>query len=561
MNWNFLKSKAFWGKQQMEENKMLTKKTTFEDIKNALWAGANTFRDNIDASNYKDYVLSMLFVKYLSDTFEESVENLKKDYEGIRLERQIANLPFVLKEEYTFDYLLKNKYAVDIGSKISEALTGIESSNAILSGIFRGIDFNSENNLGKKEQKNPLLRTLLEDFADLDLRPSHIETKDNEVPADVVGDAYEYMIGEFATMAGKKAGSFFTPQQVSEIMAQIVAPQEKDRVYDPTCGSGSLLIRAAKKGGLDKVSIYGQEVNNSAISMARMNMFIHDIKDAHIAWGDTLANPQHLDSDGNLMKFDCIVANMPFSKDKWAEGFNPGGEVSVDEDESNTKSTKKGKKKEFKMEPSLDRHHRFDLGIPPASKGDWAFLLHMIASMSGNGRVAAVAPHGVLFRGASEGRIRQAVIEKNLIDAVIGLPENLFYGTSIPACIVVFKKGRTTTDVLFVDASKDLKKEKAKNKLRDGSNGEANDIKKIVDTYKAFVNGEETAEQEKYSHVATLSEIQENEYNLNIPRYVDTFEEEELIDLESVNKEIADIKTQIASLEKEMEQCMKELGL
>lgn len=539
---------------------MAVKKTTFEDIKNALWAGANTFRDNIDASNYKDYVLSMLFVKYLSDTFDESVENLKKDYEGIRLERQIANLPFVLKEEYTFNYLLKNKYAVDIGSKISEALTGIESSNAILSGIFRGIDFNSENNLGKKEQKNPLLRTLLDDFADLDLRPSHIETKDNEVPADVVGDAYEYMIGEFATMAGKKAGSFFTPQQVSEVMAQIVAPQEKDRVYDPTCGSGSLLIRAAKKGGLDKVSIYGQEVNNSAISMARMNMFIHDIKDAHIAWGDTLANPQHLDSDGNLMKFECIVANMPFSKDKWAEGFNPGGEVSVDEDETPVKANKKGKKKEFKMEPSLDRFHRFDMGVPPASKGDWAFLLHMIHSMSGNGRVAAVAPHGVLFRGASEGRIRQAVIEKNLIDAIIGLPENLFYGTSIPACIVVFKRSRTTTDVLFIDASKEFKKEKAKNKLRDGTNGEPNDIKRIVDTYRAFVNGE-NAEQEKYSHVASLSEIEENEYNLNIPRYVDTFEEEKLIDLESVNKEIADIKGQIAALEKEMEQCMKELGL
>ena len=539
---------------------MAIKKTTFDDIKNALWAGANTFRDNIDASNYKDYVLSMLFVKYLSDTFDESVENLKKDYEGIRLGRQIANLPFVLKEEYTFNYLLKNKYAVDIGSKISEALTGIESSNAILSGIFRGIDFNSENNLGKKEQKNPLLRTLLDDFADLDLRPSHIETKDNEVPADVVGDAYEYMIGEFATMAGKKAGSFFTPLQVSEVMAQIVAPQEKDRVYDPTCGSGSLLIRAAKKGGLDKVSIYGQEVNNSAISMARMNMFIHDIKDAHIAWGDTLANPQHLDSDGNLMKFECIVANMPFSKDKWAEGFNPGGQVSVDEDETPVKANKKGKKKEFKMEPSLDRFHRFDMGVPPASKGDWAFLLHMIHSMSGNGRVAAVAPHGVLFRGASEGRIRQAVIEKNLIDAIIGLPENLFYGTSIPACIVVFKRGRTTTDVLFIDASKEFKKEKAKNKLRDGTNGEPNDIKRIVDTYRAFVNGE-NAEQEKYSHVASLSEIEENEYNLNIPRYVDTFEEEELIDLESVNKEIADIKGQIAALEKEMEQCMKELGL
>ncbi len=537
----------------------MIKKTSFEDIKSALWAGANTFRDNIDASNYKDYVLSMLFVKYLSDTFEESVENLKKDYEGIRLERQIQNLPFVLKREYTFDYLLENKYAIDIGTKISEALTGIESSNSILGGIFRGIDFNSENNLGKKEQKNPLLRNLLDDFADLDLRPSHIETNNNQVPADVVGDAYEYMIGEFATMAGKKAGSFFTPQQVSEVMAQIVDPQPKDRVYDPTCGSGSLLIRAAKKGGLDNVSIYGQEVNNSAISMARMNMFIHDIKDAHIAWGDTLANPQHLDSDGNLMKFDCIVANMPFSKDKWAEGFNPGGEVSVD-DEDDTKSTKKGKKKDFKMEPSLDKHHRFDVGVPPTSKGDWAFLLHMIHSMSGNGRVAAVAPHGVLFRGASEGRIRQAVIEKNLIDAVIGFPENLFYGTSIPACIVVFRKGRTTTDILFIDASKEYKKDKAKNKLREGLNDETDDIKKIVDTYKTFLKGD-NAEVEKYSHVASISEIQENEYNLNIPRYVDTFEEEEIIDLEEVNREIVEIKMQIAEVEACMEKYMKELGL
>lgn len=537
---------------------MAYKKTTFEDIKNALWAGANTFRDNIDASNYKDYVLSMLFVKYLSDTYEESVEDLKKKYEGIRLERQIEKLPFVLKEEYTFNYLLKNKYAVDIGTKISEALTGIESSNAILGGIFRGIDFNSENNLGKKEQKNPLLRNLLEDFANLDLRPSQIETNDNQVPADVVGDAYEYMIGEFATMAGKKAGSFFTPQQVSEIMAHIVAPHEKDRVYDPTCGSGSLLIRAARKGGFHNVQIYGQEVNNSAISMARMNMFIHDIKDAKIAWGDTLANPQHLDSDGNLMKFDCIIANMPFSKDKWAAGFNPGGEVSVDDEEEI--NSKKGKKKEFKMEPALDRYHRFDMGVPPASKGDWAFLLHMIHSMSGNGRVAAVAPHGVLFRGASEGRIRQAVVDKNLIDAVIGLPENLFYGTSIPACIVVFKKGRTTTDILFIDASKDYKKEKAKNKLREGENGEPNDIKRIVDTYKSFVNGE-NAEYDKYSHVANLDEIKDNEYNLNIPRYVDTFEEEEIIDIEVVNKEIEDIKTQITEVEAQMEKYMKELGL
>ena len=531
-------------------------KTTFDDIKRALWAGANTFRDNIDASNYKDYVLSMFFVKYLSDTFDEEVNKLKKDYSGIRLERQIANLPFSLKREYTFDYLLENQFANDLGNKISEALTGIESSNSILSGIFRGIDFNSENNLGKKEQKNPILRNLLNDFADLDLHPSNIEVGKNQVPADIIGDAYEYMIGEFATMAGKKAGSFFTPQQVSEVMAQIVEPVENDRVYDPTCGSGSLLIRAARKGGFDKVQMYGQEVNSSAISMARMNMFIHGIQDANIKWGDTLANPQHLDSDGNLMKFDCIVANMPFSKDKWAEGFNPGGEVSADEE---TNKAKKGKKKEFKMEPGLDRWHRFDLGVPPTSKGDWAFLLHMIASMSGNGRVASVAPHGVLFRGASEGKIRKALIEKNLVDAIIGLPENLFYGTSIPACIVVFRKGRTSTDILFIDASKNFKKDKAKNVLRE------EDIKKIVDTYKAFKNNVYNSLpddcKEKYSYVAPLEDIIANDYNLNIPRYVDTFEEEEIIDIDIVNKEIEDLKKEIAIVEAEMETYLKELGL
>ncbi len=531
-------------------------KTTFDDIKRALWAGANTFRDNIDAANYKDYVLSMFFVKYLSDTYAESVDDLKEKYEGIRLERQIENLPFTLKYEYTFDYLLENQYAADLGNKISEALTGIESTNAILNGIFRGIDFNSESNLGKKEQKNPILRNLLNDFANLNLRPRNIATEEGQIPADVIGDAYEYMIGEFATMAGKKAGSFFTPQQVSEIMAQIVAPKENDRVYDPTCGSGSLLIRAARKGGFDKVQMYGQEVNSSAISMARMNMFIHGVKDANIKWGDTLANPQHLDSDGNLMKFDCIVANMPFSKDKWAEGFNPGGEVSVDDDETDS-GKKKVKKKEFKMEANLDRWHRFDMGIPPASKGDWAFLLHMIASMSGNGRVAAVAPHGVLFRGASEGRIRQTVIEKNLIDAVIGLPENLFYGTSIPACIIVFRKGRNTTDVLFVDASKEFKKDKAKNVL------EPAHITKIVETYRAFRNGEklDSEKYEKYAHVATLDEIVENEYNLNIPRYVDTFEEEEIINIDEVNAEIVDLKIRIAEVEAQMAKYLEELGL
>lgn len=335
-------------------------------------------------------------------------------------------------------------------------------------------------------------------------------------------------------------------------MAQIVSPKAGDRVYDPTCGSGSLLIRAARKGGFDKVQIYGQEVNSSALSMARMNMFIHNIKDAKIAWGDTLANPQHLDSDGNLMKFECIVANMPFSKKNWAMGFNQAGEVSVDGEEEDAEKSKI----EFKLEPQMDRFHRFDIGVPPASKGDWAFLLHMIASMSKSGRIAAVAPHGVLFRGVSEGKIRQSVIEKNLIEAVIGLPENLFYGTTIPACIIVFKQGKKNTDILFVDASKDFQKDKAKNKLT------PDNVKKIVDTYLAYANSDyDKAEIEKYSHVATLDEVKQNDFNLNIPRYVDTFEEEKIIDIDEVNKEIADLKEQIKEAEAKMAEYLKELGL
>lgn len=527
------------------------KKTTKTDIQNTLWAAADTFRSKIDASNYKDYVLSMLFVKYLSDMYKEDIEKLEEKYSGIMLERQKKYLQYIMPENATFDYLYQHRNDTNIGDLIGQALSAIEESNIVLQGIFRGINFNSESNLGKKEQKNPILRELLQDFVDLDLRPSHIDCKEGEVPADIIGDAYEFMIGEFATRAGKKAGSFFTPQGVSEVMACIVDPQPNERVYDPTCGSGSLLIRAARKDKTNKVKIYGQENTNSAVSMARMNMFLHGILDANIAWGDTLANPLHLDRDGNLMQFECIVANMPFSQDKWAMGFNQGGEMNGE---------KKGKEVQFKMEPGLDKYHRFDIGVPPASKGDWAFLLHMIYSMANNGRIAAVAPHGVLFRGQSEGRIRQQIVEKNLIHAIIGLPENIFYGTPIPACILVFKRGRKSTDVLFIDASKGYGKDKAKNFLR-----QEEDIDKIVRVYKAYDNGTYESlsdeDKDKYSHVASIEEIKANDFNLNIPRYVDTFEEEKIIDIDEVNKEIADLKEQIKEAEAKMAEYLKELGL
>ena len=520
-------------------------KTSKRDIENALMRGADSLRDTIDAANYKDYVLPLMFVKYLSDTYREKVEELAKHYDGARLERQKKYLPFTVAEDCSFSTLHEQRYSDNIGQTINMAMHQIENdNNQQLKGVLTTTDFNSENALGTREHKNAILRELLEDLYPLDLRPSQIEVKAGQVPADVIGDAYEYMIGQFASMAGKKAGSFYTPPAVSEIMSRIVNVKPGERVYDPTCGSGSLLIKTAKHENANQVSIFGQEVNGSSVAMAKMNMYIHEIRDAKIAWGDTLANPMFKDGDGNLLTFDAIVANMPFSKDKWAAGFNPGGEA-----------VGKGKK-EFKMEASLDKYHRFDWGVPPASKGDWAFLLHMIASLSVNGRIAAVAPHGVLFRGAAEGRIRQKVIDENLLDAVIGLPENLFFGTSIPACILVFKKNRDNEKVLFIDASgKDenhnlrYKKEKKQNVL------EQKNIDDIINVYTDWKN------IKKFAHIATKDEIKENGYNLNIPRYVDTFEEETVVDIEIIEKNIAELKMKIEEAEKQMEIYMKELGL
>lgn len=525
--------------------------TTRKDIEAALWRGANTFRGAIDAANYKDYILPMLFVKYLSDTYLEKVDDLKKAYDNpVRLQRAIDRLPFIIKEEHSFSWLLKNRYSDRLGELINVALRGIEDDNpSLFAGIFRSIDFNSEAMLGNHKQKNTRLRELLEDFEPLDLRPSSIQPEEGKVPADTIGDAYEYMIGEFAGQAGKKAGSFFTPSEVSELMARIVDSKISDTMYDPTCGSGSLLIKTGKtaqakeNNAVKKLALYGQEMNGSSWSMAIMNMFLHDILDSRIYWGDTLANPMHLDSDGNLMQFDVIVANMPFSQDKWAAGFNTGGEMT-------------GKGKEFKMEASLDKYHRFDWGVPPASKGDWAFLLHMIASLKSGGRIAAVAPHGVLFRGASEGRIRQIVIEKNLLDAIIGLPANLFYGTSIPACILVFKKNRNRDDVLFIDASG--KDDKGNLRYRKDKNQNRLEPKHIEDIVSAYKN---RIDIDKFAHVATIDEIKANEYNLNIPRYVDIFEEEALVDIKEVKTNIANIQKELADVEAQMAKYLKELGL
>ncbi len=493
-------------------------KTTQETINNIVWRACDTFRGTMDSNEYKDYVLTMLFVKYLSDFYKEKLEELHEKYKGNeeRIAKSLKREKFVLDERCTFDYLLKNKEAANVGEIINKALERIEEDNKEkLEGIFRNVDFNSESKLGNTKERNSILKNLLEDFANekLDLRPSMLKGND------VIGDAYEYLISHFASDAGKKGGEFFTPSSVSTLLSKLVEAQEGDRIYDPTCGSGSLLIKASKEVGNENFAIYGQEKNGQTHALCTMNMFLHEINDANIAWGDTLRNPLHKEND-HLMKFDVVVANPPFSLDKW------GAEDLAD-----------------------DKYGRFGYGLPPKSKGDYAFVEHMLASLNAQGRMGVVLPHGVLFRGASEGKIRKGIIDDNLLDTVIGLPANLFFGTGIPATILIFKKGRENTDVLFIDASREFNKDKNQNSIDDEH------IAKILDTYK------NRKEIEKYSHIATLEKIQENDYNLNIPRYVDTFEEEEPVDIEASKQKIVEIEKELSEVKKQMKSYLEELGL
>ena len=325
--------------------------TTKRDIEQVLWKACDSFRGKIDSSRYKDYILSMLFVKYLSDVAQEKKENYIKQYEGDmrRVERAMNRERFAMDEDSTFDYLYQNRNDPEIGQKINVALSHIEERNSSkLRNVFRAIDFNSQVDFGEVREKNATLRNLLEDFHGLNLRPSQLDAND------IIGDAYEYMIAMFASDAGKKGGEFFTPSQVSELIARLVDPQENDRIYDPTCGSGGLLLKAYKKVPSGKVAIYGQELNAQTWALCTMNMFLHGVDDARIWQGDTLSHPQNLEGD-QLMKFQKVVANPPFSLDKWDSGFL-----------SEAEADSKGKKK---MTADLDPYHRFDLGIPPASKG------------------------------------------------------------------------------------------------------------------------------------------------------------------------------------------------
>lgn len=505
---------------------MTTKtKPTQEEINSALWAACDSFRGSIDSQGYKDYILAFLFFKYLSDKYKDKYQEFKEQYgdDEALIQRKLSREPFILQEDCTFEHVVENKNDPQLGQFLNKIFEKIEDDNKKkLAGVFGDLDFNSSSKLGDTKDRNRRLKNLIEDFdkPKLDFRPSVIGTED------IIGNSYMYLIERFASDGGKKGGEFFTPHEISELLAKLMQPQTGARIYDPACGSGSLLITVAeevpyKKGtAIRDCSLYGQESNGGTWALAKMNMFLHEMDAAQIEWGDTINNPKLIEGD-HLMKFDIVVANPPFSLDKW------GHETASD-----------------------DVYRRFTRGVPPKTKGDYAFILHMIESaVEGSGKVGVIVPHGVLFRGSAEKTIREALIRENLLEAVIGLPANLFFGTGIPAAILIFNKGKKHNDVLFIDASKDYEPGKKQNKLRTPH------LEKVISAFNEFKS------IEKYAHRATFEEIEGNDFNLNIPRYVDTFEAEEVVDLKQVQEEIETLETNLTKVKAEINNYLKELGL
>ena len=510
-----------------------------QQLQRQLWNIANDLRGKMGADEFRDYILGFIFFKYLSEKAITFANELLKDegmvekyneldesnpdhaelIEGIK-ENSVDEVGYALSPSQLFHSLAErgrqNQFILD---DLAETLRAIERSTLgaesedDFANLFEDLDINSTKLGNNANDRNELISKVLTHLDNIDFDLSNSES-------DVLGDAYEYLIGEFASGAGKKAGEFYTPQTVSTLLAKIVT-QGKERlrsVYDPTCGSGSLLLRV-KREVKDVDMIFGQEMNRTTYNLARMNMILHDVHFAKfdIKQEDTLTRPQHID-----MRFDAVVANPPFSA-KWS------------------------------ADPIYLQDERFSRygKLAPSSKADMAFVQHMLHQLDEQGTMAVVLPHGVLFRGSSEGVIRQYLIEKmNVVDTIIGLPANIFYGTSIPTCILVLKKNRTHTgDILFIDASNDFDKQKNQNKLL------PEHLDKIIDAFTQRQN------IEKYAKVATLQEVQGNDYNLNIPRYVDTFEAEDEIDLNAIAQQLKDLEKQSQKTDEVIADFCKELGI
>lgn len=490
-------------------------KLTQQQLESHLWESANILRGSIDSSDYKSYIFGLLFLKRINDVFEEQQENLFEKH-GEKIGNLLKNDP----DQYQFYVPEKARWnevrskGQDIGTAINVAFEALENENATLEGVLTTIDFNRE------VLTDDILQQLLQHFSLLNVRNRNLSEPD------ILGRAYEYLIKMFADDAGKKGGEFYTPTKVVELLVRLLKPEEGMRVYDPTCGSGGMLIQSVdyvkKQGGNPQsISLFGQEKNLNTWAIAKMNMLLHDLPDHRIEKGDTIRNPK-LTEEGEIMLFDRVIANPPFSLKNWG-----------------------------REEAEADVYGRFQYGLPPKNAGDYAFVQHMIASLNSKGMAGVVMPHGVLFRGGAEGTIRQGLLEQDLLEAVIGLPSNLFYGTGIPASILVFnrdKKEASKGKVLIVAAEEEYQEGKNQNLLRE------EDVTKIVSAFERFEN------VEKYARVVTIEEIKANDYNLNISRYIDKSVEEEPIDIQMVLTDIQKLERKRSNTKAKLNGYLQELG-
>lgn len=499
-------------------------KLTLQKLEKTLWDAADILRGELNAAQYMDYIFGLLFLKRMNDQFEIEKEEKKEQFKQMGLpEEEINTLiedPNIYENFYVPERARWSKLkdlTLNIGPELDKAFKSMEDEpkNSELIGVLTTANYNDKERVPDKK-----LSQLLILFSGINLANDNLETKD------VLGNAYEYLIKQFADQGGTKGGEFYTPEGVVKTLVGIVKPKEGEKIYDPTCGSGGMLINSTyyieQHGGNPKnVLLNGQEINLSTWAICKMNMLFHDAKGAVIKKGDTIRDPKHT-KGGVLETFDVVLANPPFSLKNWGM------------DEAKT-----------------DSFGRFVYGIPPKSYGDLAFVEHMISSLNSKGRMGTVVPHGVLFRGGTESKIREGIIKDDLIEAVIGLPQNLFYGTGIPAALLIINKDKSVEikgKVLFIDASNEFGREKVKNILRD------EDIKKIVSTFDNFNS------IERYSEVVEINQIVENEFNLNVSRYVDTSEEEQEIDVIEVITEIKDIKKSLVVEESKLNEYLKELG-